>query len=128
MKRTKIIATLGPACDDETILGRMIAAGLNVIRINFSHARHESLSASIERVRRAAATAGAPDRAVGRPARTPDPGGRDDRRNDPSRYRQRGDADARNGARDARADFRLVSRRSPATSGRVPRCSSTTAT
>ena len=58
MKRTKIIATLGPASDDETVLARMIEAGLNVVRINFSHARHESLLETVARVRRTAAAAG----------------------------------------------------------------------
>ena len=53
-KRTKIVATLGPACDREDVLRRMIAAGLNVVRVNFSHGRHDALSASVERVRRVA--------------------------------------------------------------------------
>jgi pyruvate kinase len=36
-RATKIVATLGPATDDPTVLGRMIEAGLDVARINFSH-------------------------------------------------------------------------------------------
>jgi pyruvate kinase len=35
--RTKIVATIGPACDDPTVAGAMIDAGLNVARINLSH-------------------------------------------------------------------------------------------
>ena len=37
LRRTKIVATLGPASDDPNVLRRMIDAGLNVVRINFSH-------------------------------------------------------------------------------------------
>ena len=59
-KRTKIIATLGPASDREDILRGMIDAGLNVVRINFSHQKHEALRGTIERVRRVSAEAGVP--------------------------------------------------------------------
>ena len=59
-KRTKIVATLGPACDRDDVLRRMIDAGLNVVRINFSHGRHDSLAASVERVRRVASEANVP--------------------------------------------------------------------
>ena len=37
MPRTKIIATLGPASSDYTVLRKMVTAGLNVVRLNFSH-------------------------------------------------------------------------------------------
>ncbi len=59
-KRTKIIATLGPACDRDDTLRAMIDAGLNVVRVNFSHARHDDLHASIARVRRVSEAAGVP--------------------------------------------------------------------
>ena len=36
-RRTKIVATLGPATDDLAILTAMIAAGVDVVRVNFSH-------------------------------------------------------------------------------------------
>lgn len=37
-KKTKIVATLGPACSTKEVLKNMIDAGVNVFRINFSHA------------------------------------------------------------------------------------------
>lgn len=49
-RRTKIIATLGPASEDETIIRQMLVAGVNVFRINFSHATKSALSL-IKRVR-----------------------------------------------------------------------------
>ena len=59
-KRTKIIATLGPASDREDRLRGMIAAGMNVVRINFSHQKPDALRASLERIRRVGAEVGAP--------------------------------------------------------------------
>ncbi|MBB3232896.1 pyruvate kinase, partial [Halomonas stenophila] len=37
VRRTKIVATLGPASDREGVLEQMIAAGVDVVRLNFSH-------------------------------------------------------------------------------------------
>ena len=59
-KRTKIIATLGPSSDKEDTLRAMIAAGMNVVRINFSHAKHDALRKTLMRVRCAAAETGTP--------------------------------------------------------------------
>jgi pyruvate kinase len=36
-RNTKIVATLGPACSSETVLSRLLAAGVDVVRLNFSH-------------------------------------------------------------------------------------------
>jgi len=40
-KKTKIIATLGPATSDKNTLKDMLDAGVNIFRINFSHAKYE---------------------------------------------------------------------------------------
>jgi pyruvate kinase len=50
-KRTKIVATIGPASQEEAILRRMMEAGLDVVRLNFSHGDYQTHSAVIERVR-----------------------------------------------------------------------------
>jgi pyruvate kinase len=42
LRKTKIVATIGPASSDPEILGKMIDAGLNVARLNFSHGDHAS--------------------------------------------------------------------------------------
>ena len=53
-KKTKIVATLGPASSDEETLRRMVRDGMDVIRINFSHGEHEDHKATIELARRIA--------------------------------------------------------------------------
>ncbi|NND65545.1 MAG: pyruvate kinase [Gammaproteobacteria bacterium] len=50
-RRAKIIATLGPASDDPEVLKEMIAAGVNVVRLNLSHGTHSEHQARIDRVR-----------------------------------------------------------------------------
>ncbi len=50
-KRTKIVATLGPATNDRETLKQLILSGVNVCRINFSHANHEDLVKTIKTVR-----------------------------------------------------------------------------
>ena len=52
MPRTKIIATLGPASSNYTVLRKMFAAGLDVVRLNSSHGSHQQHRGSIELVRR----------------------------------------------------------------------------
>ena len=52
MRKTKIVSTLGPACDDENILRQMIRNGINVARSNFSHGDFEEHGGRIEKIRR----------------------------------------------------------------------------
>jgi pyruvate kinase len=55
MKRTKIVATIGPASHSKEIIGAMIAAGMNVARLNFSHGTHEDHAELIRTIRATAA-------------------------------------------------------------------------
>lgn len=50
-RRTKIVATLGPATDDPKTLDKLIEAGVDVVRINFSHGVHEEHLERAEKVR-----------------------------------------------------------------------------
>ncbi len=60
MRRTKIVATIGPASREPEVLARMVEAGLDVARLNFSHGDRETHAESVERVRAAASAAGRP--------------------------------------------------------------------
>jgi pyruvate kinase len=51
MKRTKIVATLGPASMDSKTLEGMLHAGVNVFRVNFSHGSHEQHRNTIKNIR-----------------------------------------------------------------------------
>ena len=61
-RRTKIVATLGPATDDDGVVDAMIAAGVDVVRLNLSHDTHARHRARVDQVRRRAL---AVDREVG---------------------------------------------------------------
>ena len=52
MRKTKIVCTIGPACQDEAILTQMCHAGMNVARLNFSHGTHESHLEIIEKLKK----------------------------------------------------------------------------
>lgn len=51
-KRTKIVATVGPACDTYEKMVDLVKAGVNVFRLNFSHGSHENKAAIIEIIRK----------------------------------------------------------------------------
>ncbi len=51
MKKTKIVATLGPACSSKSVLKDMIMEGLNVCRLNFSHGSYDDHADSIKMIR-----------------------------------------------------------------------------
>jgi pyruvate kinase len=50
-KKTKIVATLGPAVDSKETMEKMMIAGVNVFRINFSHADYENVIKKIKEIR-----------------------------------------------------------------------------
>ncbi len=57
-RRTKILTTLGPASDTSKVLTEMICAGVDVVRINFSHGSVDDHAKRVQRVRDAAASVG----------------------------------------------------------------------
>jgi len=60
MRRTKIVATIGPASRDPDTLARMVQAGLDVARLNFSHGDRDLHAENAARVRAASAAVGRP--------------------------------------------------------------------
>ncbi len=58
--KTKIVATLGPASWEEPVLSDLLRAGVDVCRINCSHADHAGIRRQVARVRRAAMQLGQP--------------------------------------------------------------------
>jgi pyruvate kinase len=58
MRKTKIVATIGPASSSEQVLTAMIRAGLNVARLNFSHGDHAGHKEVISLIRKIAANEG----------------------------------------------------------------------
>jgi pyruvate kinase len=57
-RKTKIIATVGPACDDVDTLTQMISSGMNVARLNLSHGNFEEHADRVQRIHEAARIAG----------------------------------------------------------------------
>ncbi len=51
MRKTKIVATLGPSTDSEQMIEKLILAGVNVFRFNFSHSTHEYHADNLRKVR-----------------------------------------------------------------------------
>jgi pyruvate kinase len=60
MRRTKIIATIGPASMDSAVIARMIRAGMDVARLNFSHGTYPEHTRAIRRIRDASKRLGKP--------------------------------------------------------------------
>src|SRR5262245_31041009 len=58
MRHTKIVATIGPKSDHDAMLDALVAAGVDVIRLNFSHGTHETHERTYRRIRAAAQRAG----------------------------------------------------------------------
>ncbi|MCD8175293.1 MAG: pyruvate kinase [Phascolarctobacterium sp.] len=58
MKKTKIICTIGPSTDDIELLEKMMRAGMDLARFNFSHGSHEDHAVRLDLVRQAAKKAG----------------------------------------------------------------------
>src|ERR1700689_2363694 len=56
VRRTKIISTLGPATDTAEMIGKLIEAGVNIFRLNMSHAPHDWVRRVVKEIRAAAAT------------------------------------------------------------------------
>ena len=52
LKKTKIVATLGPACKSKTAIHSLIKSGVNVFRINFSHAKDEEIISYLDTIRK----------------------------------------------------------------------------
>ncbi|MGZ6617630.1 MAG: pyruvate kinase [Solirubrobacteraceae bacterium] len=59
-RRTKIVATVGPASREPETLARMVQAGVDVFRLNFSHGNREIHAENVERIRTAASQVGRP--------------------------------------------------------------------
>ncbi len=60
IKQTKIVATIGPACESVDVLERMVHAGMNVARLNFSHGTHENHALLIKNIREVEKRTGEP--------------------------------------------------------------------
>ena len=58
MRKTKIVCTIGPACDSKEMMRKMIDAGMNVARINMSHGVYDQLEVTIKNLKEAIAESG----------------------------------------------------------------------
>ena len=60
LRRTKIVGTIGPASESEEIIEKLIRAGLNVARMNFSHGTHQQHAERMARIRKVSKRLGVP--------------------------------------------------------------------
>ncbi len=60
MRKTKIICTIGPACESQEKMEELVKAGMNVARLNFSHGGHKEQKQRIDKVRKAEEKLGKP--------------------------------------------------------------------
>ena len=60
MRKTKIICTLGPASSSEEMIEKLLKAGMNVMRLNFSHGEHKDHKKTIEKFRKVRDDLGVP--------------------------------------------------------------------
>lgn len=60
MRKTKIVCTIGPACDSQDMLEKLAVAGMNVARLNMSHADHQHTALTIKNIRMVSEAIGRP--------------------------------------------------------------------
>ncbi|MDP2701239.1 MAG: pyruvate kinase, partial [Candidatus Rokubacteria bacterium] len=60
MRRTRIVCTIGPASREPLMLRKLVAAGMDVARLNFSHGTHDEHAAAIRAIREGEAEWGHP--------------------------------------------------------------------
>jgi pyruvate kinase len=60
IRKTKIVCTMGPACDTDDVVRSVIVSGMNVARFNFSHGSHQEHKTRMDRVRRISASLAMP--------------------------------------------------------------------
>ncbi len=60
MRKTKVICTIGPACESEEIITKMCLEGMNVARLNFSHGTHEEHQTKIDLIKKVREKLGLP--------------------------------------------------------------------
>ncbi|WP_424357297.1 pyruvate kinase [Methanocella sp. MCL-LM] len=60
MRKTKIVCTIGPACDSQDMLEKLAVAGMNVARLNMSHADHQHTAQTIKNIRMVSEAIGRP--------------------------------------------------------------------
>lgn len=60
MRKTKIVCTIGPACDSVEMLEKLCLAGMNVARLNFSHGTHEEHLGRIQKIKNLSERLGIP--------------------------------------------------------------------